>query len=256
MNLEVTLIKPHTIFQIGGTVLAVGGMIGLGVGLFAPSSLIVSIGIKGVAAITKISGAVLGTGAVALSGGTAAAVVGTVKKQNNSRLLESELEAERKSFSEYAQDSLNPEKTRMRLEQLRKNNPALSETVERCLEQMDKMDSCQARQKSLLAANEAIYLQDTVDVINESERRMCRNFRNIINCCILVEDSTDISELDSDVINSSLKDNEDELKSVSTLLRYSVTYINNYNRSGVKDRSELNAWLQVMKDSIGGANEN
>ncbi|MBQ5440172.1 MAG: hypothetical protein IIT49_05260, partial [Clostridia bacterium] len=125
--------------------------------------------------------------------------------------------------------------------------------VDKCIAQMDKMDSFQSRQQSLLDANEAVYLLDTIEVLRESEKRMCRNFRNIINCCILVEDSSsDVSELDHDVINSSLNENEEELKSVSTLLKYSVTYINNYNRNGVKDRSELDAWLKVMKDSIGG----
>lgn len=250
-----TLIKLHKVFQIGGAVLAAAGAVGLGVGLAAPSSLIIAIGIHGVSAISTVSGVALGAGVVSLTGGTASAVVNSVKRQNSDRLLESRLAEERKSLSDYAHDSLNPEKTRIRLEQLRNNNPALGEIVERCLEQMDKMDSCQTRQKSLLSANEAIYLNDTVEVLDESERRMCRNFRNIINCCILAEDSNDTSELDLDIIESSLKDNEDELKSVSTLLRYSVAYINNYNRSGVKDRSELDAWLKVMKLSIGGTDE-
>ena len=233
--------------------LSAGGIIGLAVGLTAPPALIVAIGIKGVSTVTALSGVVTGTGMLSLVGGTTAAVVNSVKKQNSTKLLESELESERKSFSDYAQDSLNPEKTRVRLEQLRKNNPALADVVDKCITQMDKMDSFQSRQQSLLDANKAIYLLDTVEVIRESERRMCRNFRSIINCCILVEDSTaDVSELDYDVIDSSFNDNEEELKSVSTLLKYSVTYINNYNRSGVKDRSELDAWLKVMKDSIGG----
>ncbi|MBQ2605120.1 MAG: hypothetical protein VZR27_07025 [Acutalibacteraceae bacterium] len=225
----------------------------MAVGLSAPPALIVAIGIKGVSSIAALSGIVAATGAVSLAGGTAAAVVSSVKKQNSTKLLESELESERKSFSDYAQDSLNPEKTRVRFEQLRKNNPSLGDIIDKCIIQMDKMDSFQSRQQSLLDANEAVYLLDTVEVIRESERRMCRNFRNIINCCILVEDSTsDVSELDYDVIDSSLNDNEEELKSVSTLLKYSVTYINNYNRNGVKDRSELDAWLKVMKESIGG----
>lgn len=233
--------------------MSAGGLVGLAVGLSAPPALIVAIGIKGVSSIAALSGIVAATGAVSLAGGTAAAVVSSVKKQNSTKLLESELESERKSFSDYAKDSLNPEKTRVRFEQLRKNNPSLGDIIDKCIIQMDKMDSFQSRQQSLLDANEAVYLLDTVEVIRESERRMCRNFRNIINCCILVEDSTsDVSELDYDVIDSSLNDNEEELKSVSTLLKYSVTYINNYNRNGVKDRSELDAWLKVMKESIGG----
>ena len=51
------------------------------------------------------------------------------------------------------------------------------------------------------------------------------------------------------------QDNEEELGEVATLLRYSVAYINNYNRNGVSDRRELDAWLKVMKASTGGSNE-
>ena len=158
--------------------LSAGGLVGLAVGLSAPPALIVAIGIKGVSSIAALSGIVAATGAVSLAGGTAAAVVSSVKKQNSTKLLESELESERKSFSDYAQDSLNPEKTRVRFEQLRKNNPSLGDIIDKCIIQMDKMDSFQSRQQSLLDANEAVYLLDTVEVIRESERRMCRNFRN------------------------------------------------------------------------------
>ena len=77
---------------------------------------------------------------------------------------------------------------------------------------------------------------------------MCRNFRNIINCCILIEDTNQgAEELDAEIVDASLADNEEELKAVSTLLKYSVSYINNYNRNGVSDRSELDAWLKIMK---------
>ena len=241
--------------RIGGAALAAAGIVGVGVSACAPAAMIVAIGIHGVSAISTVSGIVLGTGAAAAMGGTIPAVVSKIKAKNNTKLLESEREHEMQNFSEYAKDSLNPEKTRIRLEQLRKNNALLNDVVDKCLEQMDKMDNYQSRQKSLIAANEAIYLNDTIDVIDESERRMCRNFRNIINCCILVENSSGIDELDTDTINLSMTENEDELKEVATLLKYFVGYINNYNRNGVKDRSELDAWLKVMKSSIGGNNE-
>lgn len=243
------------VLRISGTALSAVGLVGIGVGILAPSSLIIAVGIRGVSAISTVSGVVLGTGIAAATGGTVPAIVSSVKKKNETRLLESRHESDMKNLSEYAKDSLNPEKTRVRLEQLRKNNPNLSELVDSCLEQMDKINTYQARHKSLIAANEAIYLQDTIDVINESERRMCQNFRNIINCCILIEnDNGSVDELDQDIISSSMSDNQEELNAVATLLKYSVAYINNYNRNGVSDRSELDAWLRVMKASIGGEN--
>ena len=240
---------------IGGGTLAAAGLVGVGVAAAAPPAMIVAVGIHGVSTITAVSGAAIGAGVAAVTGGTVPTIVKKVKSKSETKLLESKREEAEKSFSEYAKDSLNPEKTRARFEQLRKNNPSLSDTVDICLEQMDKMDNYQSRQKSLLEANEAIYLTDTITVLDESERRMCRNFRNVINCCILVEDSDNNDDLDTDTIKTAIAENEDELNEVSTLLKYSVAYINNYNRNGVKDRSELDAWLNVMKSSIGGKNE-
>ena len=241
--------------RILGAIVAAIGLIGIGASSLASSAMIVAIGIRGVEAF-KVAGIITAAvGGLAIAGGTVPVVTGLIDSQNRRRELESHREKSRKSFDEYAKDSLNPERTRERFEQLKLNNPHLTKLVDICLSQMDRMDTCQARQQSLLTANEAIYLEDTVTVINESERRMCRNFRNIINCCILIEDTDQGSEqLDGDIINSSLADNEEELKSVSTLLKYSVAYINNYNRNGVSDRSELDAWLKIMKSSTSGDN--
>ncbi|MEE1261785.1 hypothetical protein [Ruminococcus sp.] len=239
--------------RIIGAILSVLGIIGVATGLLASSSMIVAIGIRGVSLISTLSAVSLGTGVAALAGGTIPAVI---KKHSSQKQLEHDRENDRKQFSEYAKDSLNPEKTRIRLEQLRRKNPSLNTLVENCLENLDRIDTYQARHRSLLEANEAIYLEDTIEIIDESEKRICRNIRNIINCCILVEDSkSSVNELDDNIIRSSLSDNEEELKTVATLLKYSVAYINNYNRSGVSDRSELDAWLKVMKSSMGGNNE-
>ena len=150
------------VLRISGTALFAVGLVGIGVGVSAPSSLIIAVGVRGLSAISTVSGVVLGTGIAAATGGTVPAIISSVKKKNETRLLESRHESDMKNLSEYAKDSLNPEKTRVRLEQLRKNNPNLSELVDSCLEQMDKINTYQARHKSLIAANEAIYLQDTI----------------------------------------------------------------------------------------------
>ena len=237
--------------RILGWLLAILGGIGLAAGLVASSALIVAFGIRTFSALGVMSYVLLAAGATAVIGGTIPLIAQRFKAHNDDLLLENKRKEDTKKMSEYAKDSLNPEKTRMRLEQLRQNNPKLNELVERCIVQMDKIDTLQARHRSLLDANEAIYLEDTVEVIDESERRMCQNFRNIINCCILVEDTdSGTEELDWGIIEKSLADNSEELSAVSTLLKYSVAYINNYNRNGVKDRSELDAWLKIMKSSM------
>lgn len=249
--------KKFKALRILGYLLMILGGVGVGAGILSSSYLIVSLGIRTVAALTGVSYAALGVGAAAVAGGTVPVLVGKVKQQNDNRLIESTRRTDTKNMTEYAKDSLNPEKTRLRLEQLKRNNPSLSGVADRCLAQMDRIDTYQERHKSLLDANEAIYLEDTIEVIDGSERRMCRNFRNVINCCILIEDTDgSADELDMDIINASLQENEEELSAVSTLLKYSVAYINNYNRNGVRDRSELDAWLKIMKSSMEGHHEN
>lgn len=239
--------------RVLGWLLTILGAVGVAAGLIASSSLIVALGIRTVTSLTIASFIALGVGAAALIGGSVPLLAQRIKEQNDHRLIEDKRREDNKNISEYAKDSLNPEKTRMRLEQLRRNNPKLSDLVDKCLRQMDRIDTYQARHRSLLDANEAIYLEDTVEVIDESERRMCQNIRNIINCCILIEDTdSPVEELDQTIIEKSLSDNEEELSAVSTLLKYSVAYINNYNANGVKDRSELDAWLKIMKSSMEG----
>ena len=235
-----------------GAILAAAGLVGVCAGLLATSAMIVAFGIRTLSTISTISYIALGSGVAVAGTGVAVPLISSAKKKSDSRMLEEKSHSKERELSEYAKDSLNPVRTRSRLEQLKENNPQLSGIVESCLRQMDRIDTYQDRQKSLLDANEAIYLEDTIEVLDESERRMCRNFRNIINCCILIENTNSgVEELDNNIINDSLSDNEEELAGVSTLLKYSVAYINNYNRNGVKDRSELDAWLKIMKDSMG-----
>ena len=242
--------------RILGAILISIGLLGFGAGFLAPSSMIVAFGVRALEGLKVISFGVCGIGGISLISGTIPAVAVTLQNRSRDRLLEDDRARDRKSFTDYAQDSLNPAKTRVRFEQLRAHNPKLNGLINRCVEQMDRIDAYQARHKSLLDANEAIYLEDTIEIIDESEKRICRNIRNIINCCILVEDSkSSVNELDGNIISSSLAENEEELNTVATLLRYSVAYINNYNRNGVSDRSELDAWLKVMKSSMGGNNE-
>lgn len=235
-----------------GAILAAAGLAGVCAGLFATSAMIVSFGIRTLSTISTISYGALGAGVLMVGTGVAVPLIKNAQKMSGTRQLEEKRKSKERELSEYAKDSLNPLKTRSRLEQLKENNSQLTGIVDTCLRQMDRIDVYQDRQKSLLDANEAIYLEDTIEVLDESERRMCRNFRNIINCCILIENTNSgTEELDSKIINDSLSDNEEELAGVSTLLKYSVAYINNYNRNGVQDRSELDAWLKIMKASMG-----
>lgn len=235
-----------------GALLVAAGATGIIAGAFATSAMIVQFGVRALSALGILSYVAVGLGAGVACAGIIPPIVRASKRKKEERLLTERKRSELMEQSEYAKDSLNPEKTRARLEQLKEHNEKLSNLMDICLRQLYRIDTYQERQNSLLEANEAIYLEDTKLVLEESERRMCHNFRNIINCCILIENTDGgTEELDGNIIDEALTANEEELAEVSTLLKYSVAYINNYNSNGVKDRSELDAWLKIMKSSVG-----
>jgi hypothetical protein len=236
--------------KIIGAVLLALGITGICVTNFASASLIVAVGVRTLSVLKLACIIAAGAGAATLIGGFVPDVLHLIANTGFQKRIEGANAERRKTFAEYAKDSLNPVKTRERLEDLKENNPNLAQLVDRCLMQMGKMDKLQARYAALLSANDATYLDNTVSVIDDAETRMCRNMRNIINCCILVEDgSDDLSDFDNQIISKSLQDNENELQNVDTLIHYAVNYINNYQQNGVTDMSELKAWIKVMRQS-------
>ena len=236
--------------KIFGAILLVLGLLGVLTTHLAGSALIVSLGVRAIEAIRIFGFAVAGVGALTCLLGFVPNVKRLIANSSLQKRLDGVKAEQRKTFDEYAKDSLNPARTRERLLDLKTNNSQLSRLVDDCLTQMNRMDKLQERYDTLLQANDAIYLQDTVAVINDAEKRLCRNIRNIINCCILVEDgSSSFSEFDHRIINQSLSQNETELKNVDALIHYAVSYINNYQQNGVTDMSELKAWLEVMRKS-------
>ena len=238
------------LFRIIGAFLTVIGVIGLAIAHIASPSLIVSIGIRTIQTL-KIAGIIVSIiGLSSITTSLIPAVKNLIDHNTHQKKLKNTIAEKQKTFDEYAKDSLNPIKTRERLLDLQENNPQLTNIVERCINQMNQMDALQDRYTKLLEANDATYLNDTVSAINDAETRLCRNIRNIINCCILVEDGTSqLSDFDNEIINKSFSENEKELTHTSTLIHYAVKYINDYQQNGVTDMTELKAWIDVMKTS-------
>lgn len=236
--------------KILGAILIAAGIAGILAANAASSAVIIAIGVRGVSALkfASIAAAVIGAGTLGL--GFVPNIKNLIASSNRQKALQDSRTERKKTFDEYAKDSLNPAKTRERFADLKKANPKLALLVDRCIGQMNRMDKLQERYQTLLNANEATYLENTVPVIDDAETRMCRNMRNIINCCILVEDgSDDLTEFDNQIINKAIADNENELANVDTLIHYAVNYINNYQQNGVTDMSELKAWIAVMRKS-------
>lgn len=236
--------------KILGAILLVLGIAGFFAAGAASPSLIVGIGIRAVHTLQIVSAVAAGVGLLTFGLGFIPNIRRLVSNSHAQKSLIGKKAEKQKTFDAYAKDSLNPARTRERLSDLMENNPKLEPLVLRCLAQMNRMDKLQERYRALLDANEATYLESTVPVIDDAETRMCRNMRNIINCCILVEDGSDeLSEFDNGIISKALGDNENELRNVDTLIHYAVNYINNYQQNGVTDMSELRAWIEVMRKS-------
>lgn len=151
-------------------------------------------------------------------------------------------------LADYAEDSTNPDFARKRLFYLQTEMPEAKDLVKRCLEQMDAMDGLQAKQEYLITANDARYLQDTVQVLNNVERRLCQNFQNIVNLCIATDK---FERLDMKDIEKYLRNNQKRLDDVSELLTASAKRINQYNAGGdQKAWDEVRSWIETIRSSL------
>ncbi len=149
--------------------------------------------------------------------------------------------------TKYAEDSTNPDLTRKRLLQAQSEMPVFKELFGRCLAQMDRMDALQLKQSRLITDNEADYLGETENVLNKVEGRICQNFRNIINLCIIADS---IDQLDTSKVERILNGNEEKLTAAKSLLQASVEWVNQYNADNNSDRSEVEKWISVIRDYL------
>lgn len=150
-------------------------------------------------------------------------------------------------MTNYAEDDANPELTRQMLIKFQRESAGFNQQINQCLAQMDRMDELQASQKRLLQANAALYLSETEEVLNQVERWICRNVRNIINLCIAAVRPEQLSE---EQVDKFLRDNESKLKDASELIRVSVERINQYALRGSNSSSEVKHWIEVIRESL------
>ena len=234
-------------------IIAILGALGIGITSVSNPEMIVTIGIRTIETWHTIA---ITTTALA-SAATVLSLVPYTKKAiklkqingKNQQMLDAKIENDKQTFDDYAKDSLNPVLARKRLLSLKEHNADISETVDSCINQMDKMDRYQERLQTLIDANEAIYLNDTISALDNAEKRMCKNYRSVINCLMLFEDGNEtMTDFDENIIANAIKANDNELDTVGKLIRYAVNYINNYEQNGIEDRSELDSWLKIMSE--------
>lgn len=237
--------------RILGVALMLIGAIGTVLELVFDAAMIVALGIHAASFLTIAAGCAIGIGGVSFAASFVPQIRQKIAQGHKAKLLQATIDSDKERTIGYEKDSLNPEKVRVRLVQLRDRNPNLEKLMNKCIEQKDGIDRYQEQLDRLIQANEALYLNDVPAVLDGAEKRMCANFRDIINCCILVENNGKmISERNQEIVEEAIKSNDDELTTVEILLDRSVAYINDYNRKGISDRSELDAWIKAMEDKI------
>lgn len=233
-------------------VIALSGSIGVFVlsNTFFKDWIIISIGIRAfqLIKIGEMVAIVVSTIFSGVSGIPLIVAMHTRKREQEQKLAQKEKKS--RILADYAGDSTNPDFTRERLDQLWQEMPGLEDLVERCLGQMDRMDRLQDRQRVLIESNDARYLKDTVAVLDNVERRLCRNFQNIINLCIAADD---IGHLDMKEIERNLSDNEKKLENTNELLKASAKRINQYNAGDDESIwNEVESWITTINESLKG----
>lgn len=225
----------------------------VGVGSYALLStamanwVVIGFGIRVFSALQKICIAVIVIGILIAILGSIPIMRLITQKRREQELARVASQQQSRIRSDYAKDSANPELTRKRLRQLQQEMPSVSWLVEQCLEQMDCMDTLQAKQDVLIETNDAQYLRKTVEVLDKVERRICRNFRNVINICIATDG---LDETDNQKIKRYMADNDTKLQNAQELLDASVDWINQYNADSSSDSSEVENWIAVIRESL------
>ncbi len=154
-----------------------------------------------------------------------------------------------KVITDYAKDDKNPLKVRKRLEQLEQEYPQIENLIQRCLGQMDSMDKLQEKQEELIGQNEALYLKQTVDVLERLECQLCENYRSIINLCIA---DALVSEAERAEIEQVLNENDQKLDYARKMLRASARRINSYNAGNKSGDEEILSWIETLDKALEG----
>lgn len=240
--------KPQIASFLLGSLMVIGGILVLILsnGLFR-DWIIIGYGVRALGPVHGMGIAIIAIGCVLMAIGGIPMLKTRRRQQQQQRRAKLSAQTRSRVLTDYAQDSENPEFTRKRLEQLSAETPQLEGLVTKCLKQMEMMDKLQAKQDALIEANDARYLKDTVMVLNNVERRLCRNFRSVINLCIAAES---VERLDATKIERKLDDNRKKLDDAKELLKASADWINQYDSDADSDRSEVENWIAVIRDSL------
>ncbi len=145
------------------------------------------------------------------------------------------------------ENSLDSMPIRLQMQRLQNQIPWMSGIFDNCYRQLDYFASLREKQTALIASNSASYLEETDGVLNNVERKICKNFRNIMNLCIVADTPDDLSLPE---INQYLADNAKRLDELQELVKASAQWINQYNNGTDGDYSEVENWIAVIRESL------
>lgn len=232
-------------------VLAAIAVIGTVVLKAGETGLILALGVRGAALLSRLPAYVFGLAAGISGLGVAkTAISGFAEERRLKAEWQKRITENENVVEEYAKNASDPVTTRKRLLQIKESSPGVTHIMKQCIAQLDRMDELQERQQMLLETNDASYLRDTVNTLNQVEQEICLNFRGIVNQCIVSGDSADESKLDMEKVNSALERNTALLDQSKELLKVSADWIDNYNEQGNPDRSLLDSWIRTIRDTI------
>ena len=122
------------------------------------------------------------------------------------------------------------------------------ENIYACIEQMEQMNSYQARLEKLLADNGAGRLRDTEDILNQVEQYICQNVRGVLNFMAVADDE------ESNLVNERLvkchADNGALLKQTKDFIYAMADFLN--NQGDKTDTSLLECYKNTLQQTMRG----
>ncbi|MFV0485321.1 MAG: hypothetical protein ACK5MU_03825 [Candidatus Saccharimonadales bacterium] len=230
------------------------GIVALVIVKTAETAIVIGLGIRVFSILSIVPYIAVAAGIVATGVGIIPTVRARLAKSAEDRRIEQEKMAESKSTLSYSAKTYDPADIRRMLIKLKEQRPDLASEIDKCESQMDSMDHRQERLKNLLDLNEADYLRNTEELLNEVEQFICKNFRKVINRGI-------VSEMDDDavfagdekysthveLIQAVLKSNQVELDNIKKFLADLADLISEQNDNS---QTTLEAWMKVIRDSL------
>ena len=219
------------------------------------SGLIVWLGVKLFTAL-RLAAAIMLMICIALIIGWLIRIKVARVREEESQAQQAAEERQREMGVSYANENLTPDSIKKHLVRLYERNPALRGVIDRGFEQMEKMDSYQARLHRLLNVNEAEYLRSTESVLDDVEIYLCKNLRNVINFCITAggdDGNARLSERGQTAAERNFAENDQTLQTVQEFLDYATNLVNDRNNNsgtGQGDFKVLEHWIETIRASL------